>query len=63
MAILWSKEAEGSRSLLSKAQHLARKQINSKTVWVSDFFFQETGNTEVGESDIDSGTWPRKYII
>lgn len=51
-----------SRSLLSKAQHLAGKEINSsKTLWVSGFF-QESGNTEVGKSDIDSGTWPRKYI-
>lgn len=50
-----------SRSLLSKAQRLARKQINSKTMWVSGFF-QESGNTQVGKSDIDSGTWPRKYI-
>lgn len=31
-------------------------------MWVSGLF-QGTGNTEIGESDIDSGTWPRKYII
>lgn len=62
LVILWSEEAEGSRSLLSKAQHLDRKQINGKTMWVNGFF-QETGNTDVGELDIDSGTWPRKYFL
>lgn len=38
LTILQSKNTEGGRSLLTKAQHMARKLINSKSTWVNGFF-------------------------